>query len=167
MVVNIEDFKKGCRVAGGELEEKTRTLVCELNEDEKIVMNNKGKWVKTYGLDYRSSSGSLHTWSVPTEIIVDEEDKSMEIVLASGKSILAGIQKQTRFHLPQKPTWEVSLIIDEPDEMLPEFKELWMKQRYAARRGALRMSEINLDLGAVRRNLGLPVLKDNIKIFKK
>ena len=117
--VNIEDFKRGCRVAGGELEEKKRTLVCELNEDEKIVMDNKGRWVKTYG--FVGYQVSLRTWSVPTKIIVDEEDKSMEIILISGKSILAGLRIQTTFRLPQKPSWEVSLIIDDPKEMLPEF----------------------------------------------
>ena len=100
---------------GGEFEEKPRTLVCALNDVEKIAVDRKGAWVKTY------LENNLQTWSKPTEVNVDEANESMEIVLVSGKSIFV---RTVRFR------WgDVPVIIYDPVEKLPEYEEAWMKRR--------------------------------------
>jgi hypothetical protein len=109
------NFERGCRMLGGEFEEKPRTLVCVLNDVEKIVVDKKGAWVKSY------LENNLRTWSKPTKVIVDETNKTMEIFLISGNSIF--------IEICSFPWGKIPTLSYDPEEKLPEYEEAWMKRR--------------------------------------
>lgn len=52
MIDLVEEFKRGCRLVGGDVEEGKRVVGCILNDEEKIVIDKKGRWVKVYTIAY-------------------------------------------------------------------------------------------------------------------
>jgi len=134
---DLESFEKGCKAIGEKFERRKRTLVCILNEDEKIVLDNKGRWIKVYDYTDYPYTSALKSWVIPKSIEFDEDHKELTIRLErpEGEKIVVGLYPVFRSIRRPYPSILYPTVLEAPNILLPEFEEIYHLQKL---RGILR-----------------------------
>ena len=117
-------FITGCKRSLGDIIVRPRTLVCVLNDTEKIVLDKKGRWVKSYAAYHDGHTvvtGELTTWGIPKDIKLHHKGMIIELKSPPGKRIETDVTGSDH--------WFFGYISWDPFEIAPEFKELYLRRK--------------------------------------
>ena len=119
----VDEFKRGCKLVGGDVEEGKRVVRCILNDEEKIVVDKDGRWVKVYASVYDG-------YTVDTKITV--WDYLKDIATLDDELVISTENAEEPVYVRKVKTfaWEVPRVVSTPFYVHPDF------MRTLVRRGA-------------------------------
>ena len=84
---NFEKFKRdfidGCNEIAGEILEGKRIIECIIDDEHRIVLDKKGRWIKAYTYDLNLGSSRLVLFDIPKEVIA-KHDRAFSIETENG-----------------------------------------------------------------------------------